>query len=71
MRIKDMITQDDCNWYFNKFSPLLLLETYMDSKWEFEFLTLGFQGLKFFTPFSQKVDTPESFIFHFNTNLIK
>ena len=57
MRIKDMITQDECNWYF--------------SKWEFEFLTLGFQGLKFFTPFSQKVDTPESFIFHFNTNLIK
>ena len=32
---------------------------------------LGFKGLKFFSPFSQKVDTPESFIFHFNKNLIK
>ena len=21
MRIKDMITQDESNWYFNKFSP--------------------------------------------------
>ena len=22
MRIKDMITQDESNWYFNKFSPI-------------------------------------------------
>ena len=26
MRIKDLITQDKSNWYFNKFSPLLLLK---------------------------------------------
>ena len=37
MRIKDMITQDESNWYFNKLSPLLLLKTYRDNKWEFEF----------------------------------
>ena len=24
-------------WYFNKFSPLLLLKTYRDNKWQFEF----------------------------------
>ena len=33
MRIKDMITQDESYWYFNKFSPLLLLKM------------LGFKGL--------------------------
>ena len=37
MRIKDMITQDESNWYFNKLSPLLLLKTYRDNKWESEF----------------------------------
>ena len=37
MRVKDMITLDESNWYFNKFSPLLLLKTYRDNKWEFEF----------------------------------
>ena len=26
MRIEDMITQDESNWYFNKFSPLLPLK---------------------------------------------
>ena len=24
MRIKDMITQDECSWYFSNFSPVLL-----------------------------------------------
>ena len=37
MRIRDMITLDESNRYFNKFSPLLLLKTYRDNKWEFEF----------------------------------
>ena len=37
MRIKVMIILDECNWYFNKFSPLLLLKMYRDNKWEFEF----------------------------------
>ena len=37
MKIKDMITLDESNWYFNKFSSLLLLKTYEDNKWEFEF----------------------------------
>ena len=32
MRIKDMITQDESNRYFNKFSPLLLLKTYRNNK---------------------------------------
>ena len=32
MRIKDMITQNESSWYFNKFSPLLLLKTYRDHK---------------------------------------
>ena len=36
MRIKDMITQDEFNWYFNKFPPIEL-KTYRDNKWEFEF----------------------------------
>ena len=44
MRIKDMITQDESNWYFNKFSPLLLLKTYRDNKWEFEFWSSGLKG---------------------------
>ena len=38
MRIKDMITQDENNWYFNKFSPLILLKMYRDNRREFEFL---------------------------------
>ena len=45
MRIKDMITQDESNWHFNKFSPLLLLKTYRDNKWEFEFIGLRSQRL--------------------------
>ena len=44
MRIEDMITQDKSNWYFNNFSPLLLLKMYRDNKWEFEFW-LEFTGL--------------------------
>ena len=32
MRINDMITQDESNRNFDKFSPLLLLKTYMDNK---------------------------------------
>ena len=43
MGIEDMITQDESNWYFNEFSPLLLLKTYKDNEWEFEF---WYQGLK-------------------------
>ena len=43
MGIEDMITQDESNWYFNEFSPLLLLKTYKDNKSEFEF---WYQGLK-------------------------
>ena len=38
-----MITLDESNWYFNKFSPLLLLKVYSDNKWEFEF---WYSGLK-------------------------
>ena len=34
MRIEYMIRKDESNWYFNKFSPLLLLKTYRDNKWE-------------------------------------
>ena len=30
MRIEDLITQDESNLYFNKFSPLLLLKTNRD-----------------------------------------
>ena len=41
MRIEDMITQDESNWCFNKFSPLLLLKTHRDNKWEFEFWCYG------------------------------
>ena len=35
MRIEYMIREDESNWYFNKFSPLLVL--YRDSKWESQF----------------------------------
>ena len=45
MRIKDMITQDESNWHFNKLSPLLLFKTYRDNKWEFEFIGLRSQRL--------------------------
>ena len=38
MRIEVKIREDDSNWYFNKFSPLLLLKKYRDSKWEYQFL---------------------------------
>ena len=34
MRIEYMIREDESNWYFNKFSRLLLLKTYRDNKWE-------------------------------------
>ena len=34
MRIEYMIREDESNWYFKKFSPLLLLKTYRDNKWE-------------------------------------
>ena len=44
MRIKDMITKDEPNWYFNEFFPLLLLKTYRDNKWEFEFWCYGLKG---------------------------
>ena len=36
-RIKDMITQDVCVWYFINFSPLRLLEMNRGNKWEFKF----------------------------------
>ena len=38
MRIEVKIREDDSNWHFNKFSPLLLLKKYRDSKWEYQFL---------------------------------
>ena len=38
MRIEVKIKEDDSNWHFNKFSPLLLLKTLRDSKWESQFL---------------------------------
>ena len=34
MRITDMIREDECDWYFNKVSQLLLLKKYRDSKLE-------------------------------------
>ena len=37
MRIEYMIREDESNWYFNKFSPVLLLKEYRDSKWESQF----------------------------------
>ena len=45
MRIDVMITEDESNWYFNKFSPIHLLRTYRDNIWEFKFLILGLKGL--------------------------
>ena len=42
MRTEYMIREDESNWYFNKFSPLLLLKKYRDSKWESQFLYQGF-----------------------------
>ena len=44
MRIKDMITEDESNWYFNKFSQLPLLKMYRDNKWEYEFSCQGLKG---------------------------
>ena len=35
MRIERMITEDESKWYFNKFSPPLLLEMYGNNKTEF------------------------------------
>ena len=46
-RIKVMIREDESFWYFNKFSPLLLLKTYGERKWEFE---LWYLGLKDYCP---------------------
>ena len=43
IRIKDRITHDKFARYFNKFSPLLLLEMYRGNKWELKFWS---QGLK-------------------------
>ena len=37
MRIEGIIREDESNWYYNKFSPLLLLKKYRDSKWESQF----------------------------------
>ena len=37
MRIEGIIREDESNWYFNKFSPRLLLINYRDSKWESQF----------------------------------
>ena len=34
MSIEYMIREDECDWYFNKFSQLLLLKKYRDSKLE-------------------------------------
>ena len=34
MKIEYMIREDESNWYFNKFFPLVLLKTYRDNKWE-------------------------------------
>ena len=44
MRIEYMIREDESNWYFNKFSPLLLLNKYRDSKWESQFWSYGLKG---------------------------
>ena len=37
MRIEYMIREDDATWYFNKFSPPLLLKKYRGNKWESQF----------------------------------
>ena len=42
--IEVMISKDESFWYFNKFSPLLLLKTYRERKWEFEFWYLGLKA---------------------------
>ena len=55
MRIMDMITQDESNWYFNKFSPLHLLKTCRDNKKEFEFWCEGLKG------WSPKIDQDQFF----------
>ena len=44
MRIEYLIREDECNGYFNKFFPLLLLKKHGDSKWE-AILILVFKGL--------------------------
>ena len=36
MGIKDIITQDESSLYFNKFSLLLPLKTYIDNRREFK-----------------------------------
>ena len=36
--------KNESNWYFNKFSPPLLLKTYRENKGEFEFWCYGLQG---------------------------
>ena len=46
MRIEYMIREDESNWYFNKFSPLLLLKKYNDSKLESQFWYQCLKGLK-------------------------
>ena len=46
MRIEDMVRKDESNRYFNKLSTLLLLKTYRDNKWEFEFYILRLKGSK-------------------------
>ena len=42
MRIKDMITLDESNWYFNKFSPPPCIGITNENFW---ILMLGFEGL--------------------------
>ena len=37
MKIEDMITKDESNWYFKQFFSLLLLKLYRNDKREFEF----------------------------------
>ena len=44
MRIGYMIRKEECNWYFKKSSPLLLLKKYRDSKWESQFWSQGLKG---------------------------
>ena len=50
MRIKEMITQDEFNWYFKNFSSLLLKEMHSCSnKWELKKkkdIILGMKGLQ-------------------------
>ena len=44
MIIKDIITQDESDWYLNKLSSLFLLKMYRDNEWEFEFWYSGLKG---------------------------